>query len=579
MANPDTAEASSQDQTTQVTPIITRAPLCTSQSSSASTSASSSFLTPSTSSSTLPVKRAYSFTSELFTTAASSFHPVPPPRSRVSHLPRSHLNLRNDSHVLLTTAMDPLPNDPNTLFLHPPFTNFPGAEKYPEGLTYNLMAENPGWFLDAADFVTFEETAPTNPRAIAYPTSLEPPRGWCPARKKDLKSRTEGWAEGEEPRLRCTFCRRTYAGVNAKSMWRRHVFEKHKIAMSNRREGPERPRGRGSGATKENRQPRHDRIVNIDIVPQALTNDPTEKSRFRTALPLPSHDVPSASQDNDCEEQSGKSSEQSSKKPLPTPTPPLTPHARLSDPASGSDDMSLKTPGSLDHLPYSPYDPSLTPSFRHCSPRLPSERPWRWDSPSNPLSNARNLSLSLLAGELGTKSLDSPLLALGKGGNPKGLAAQSPLLVLGTPDSNVKSRRSFPRFPISSQLVDSPLGRSPLSRRPAGVHRKTMSEVSDDWSFGIASPLPADPFVGEVAMPLNGALPSTYAESPILRRDTYPVQGLGIGLLEPFTLNGKPLGSSGYPPLENNEVDGPDSLDNSPTKSLRPRKRQRTSSS
>jgi hypothetical protein len=36
--------------------------------------------------------------------------------------------------------------------------------------------------------------------------------------------------------------------VNAKSMWRRHVFEKHKIAMANRRNDMERPRGRNSNS-------------------------------------------------------------------------------------------------------------------------------------------------------------------------------------------------------------------------------------------------------------------------------------------------------------------------------------------
>jgi len=131
--------------------------------------------------------------------------------------------------------------------IHPPFDTFPNAHMFPDGLTYNLLAENPEWFLDPSDFAS---QGNTNPNAIAYPLHLEPPRGWCPAKKKDLKERGgDGWPEGEEPRLRCTFCRRTYAGVNAKSMWRRHVFEKHKIAMSNRRDGnSDRPRGRGSGS-------------------------------------------------------------------------------------------------------------------------------------------------------------------------------------------------------------------------------------------------------------------------------------------------------------------------------------------
>ena len=249
--SPPATQTAQADSSKSSPPFTARMPLSTSLSFTASSSSSSS--APSSSSS-FPLKRSYSAssTSDLFTTAASSFHPVAPQRARPAPISRHPSQLRNDPHVLLSTVMDPSPNDPNTLFLHPPFNSFPGAEDHPEGLTYNLMADNPGWFLDAYDFISYEDTTVPNPNAIAYPTTLEPPRGWCPARKKDLKSRgADTWPEGEEPRLRCTFCRRTYAGVNAKSMWRRHVFEKHKIAMANRRDGPERPRGRGSGATSK----------------------------------------------------------------------------------------------------------------------------------------------------------------------------------------------------------------------------------------------------------------------------------------------------------------------------------------
>ncbi|KAK1232705.1 hypothetical protein PQX77_004181 [Marasmius sp. AFHP31] len=442
------------------------------------------------------------------------------------------------------------------------------------------MADNPGWFLDASDFVSYEETTSPNPNAIPYPTSLEPPRGWCPARKKDLRSRgADSWPEGEEPRLRCTFCRRTYAGVNAKSMWRRHVFEKHKIAMANRRDGPERPRGRGSGATKENRQPKHDRIVNIDVVPQSLNNDPSQRSKFRSTMTSTAPEDSSSQMEVEMEmDDSEKSANPSPEKDRSNPpTPPLTPHGRSSDPASGSDDIPLKTPGSLGHLPSSPYDPSLTPTFRHCSPTRPSEQPWRWDSPSNPLTQARNLSLSLLAGELGTKSLDSPLLALNKGGSSKGasLGSRSPLLALGTPDTNVKPRRFFPRFPMASHLMESPMGQSPLGRRPlGGAHKKTFSEVSDDWSLDTSSPSRADPFVGggvPFAEPLLN--PSTPAESPVLRRDGYKGRGLGIGLLEPFTLHANPH-ESPKEPLDQDDGPGPGSLANSPRSTPFPKRRR-----
>jgi hypothetical protein len=183
---------------------------------------------------------------DFLTPAATSFKPRPYTPADSSVHPTTPLARNIDAHPLPTPAMDPLPSDPDVIFLHPPFTSFPNSPLYPDGLTFQLMAENPNWFLDAHDFVSLHNP---NANLIPYPPHLEPPRGWCPAKKKDLKDRgSEGWPEGEEPRLRCTFCRRTYAGVNAKSMWRRHVFEKHKIAMSNRRDGSDRPRGRGSNS-------------------------------------------------------------------------------------------------------------------------------------------------------------------------------------------------------------------------------------------------------------------------------------------------------------------------------------------
>jgi hypothetical protein len=146
--------------------------------------------------------------------------------------------------------MDPTPDDPDATFLHPPFLEFTGPN-FPEGLTYTIMLEHPEWFLDANDYKSATNDSPS---AVAYPAQLEPPRGWCPGKKKELKQLgADGWPEGEEPRLRCTFCRRTYAGVNAKSMWRRHVYEKHRIAMANRRDGTERVRGRQSNSKFKSR--------------------------------------------------------------------------------------------------------------------------------------------------------------------------------------------------------------------------------------------------------------------------------------------------------------------------------------
>lgn len=154
-------------------------------------------------------------------------------------------------------------DDPGVVFLHPPFDELP--DKCLGRVTYALMAANPEWFLDPADFKRVEGLGPecdddgdgdgeapalivNKPNAIAYPTFLEPPRGWCPTRYKHLlEDEREREQEhmfrpsrlSDAPTLRCTFCRRKYAGVNAKSMWRRHVLEKHRIPMQNRREGAE----------------------------------------------------------------------------------------------------------------------------------------------------------------------------------------------------------------------------------------------------------------------------------------------------------------------------------------------------
>lgn len=184
-----------------------------------------------------------------FAPADQSFKPRPYIRNCAS------LNFGNSSSNPSTapaiSAMDPSPSDPGTVFIHPPFNEFPDSHLHPEGLSYSLLAEHTEWFLDEVDYVSFTPTSDRH-EAITYPPQLEPPRGWMPTKKKDAQVLgADSWPEGEEPRLRCTFCRRTYAGINARSMWRRHVYEKHNIVMVNRREGADPPRvGRGSQSTQ-----------------------------------------------------------------------------------------------------------------------------------------------------------------------------------------------------------------------------------------------------------------------------------------------------------------------------------------
>ncbi|KAF7984327.1 hypothetical protein HWV62_15323 [Athelia sp. TMB] len=125
-------------------------------------------------------------------------------------------------------AMDPSPSDPQAIFIHPPFTTFPDSHLYPDGLTYAILAANPDWFLDPRDFVS---VILGTSDAIQYPIKLEPPR------KRNLKALgADGVTESGDPKFRCTFCRKSYSGENAKSMWRRHVVKRHGIAMSNRRD-------------------------------------------------------------------------------------------------------------------------------------------------------------------------------------------------------------------------------------------------------------------------------------------------------------------------------------------------------
>lgn len=384
-------------------------------------------------------------------------------------------------------GMDPQASDPNVLFVHPPFTTFPDSHMYPDGLTYPIMAENPEWFLDANDFVSQNNP---NPNAIPYPPHLEPPRGWCPAKKKDLRDRgSDGWPEGEEPRLRCTFCRRTYAGVNAKSMWRRHVFEKHKIAMSNRRDGNERPRGRGSNSVylsenvfvqpsnsssaEENgsvgpgkvRDEAHDKLVSMEVTPQTDPLNVSHKSRFRSLLPteetrrhhdrskvkvnqagtsaprIPQSEFPAFA--DDVYMSHADSASQSDAPPI---SPPLTP-PYSSDPLNSSVESSdgpapASPPPSRPVVPPSPYDPLLTPSFRHSPARLPSDQPWRFPSPSHPLhSRARELSLSMLVRDFNSPTAKGPLMIDG-----------SPRVITVSPFSSSRSKLNFPELDTPESL-------------------------------------------------------------------------------------------------------------------------------
>jgi hypothetical protein len=362
--------------------------------------------------------------------------------------------------------MDPTPDDEDAIFIHPPFADFPDAHMYKEGLTYNVMAANPNWFLDPVDYQTVNGG---NPTALKYPTQLEPPRGWCPTKKKEAK---EGWPEGEEPRLRCTFCRRTYAGVNAKSMWRRHVFEKHKIAMSNRRADNQERKGRNANSTSVASADEPRRLANSwpseenkedggkSSVPrgaaraeqelEAVIKAPGMKHKSRSTGQLFDNRRPSISR---C--RTTRHTEDSSSDEDPGQSQAIEPQLVASDSSMSfgtetSDIFHMATSSStppltpgvspssstrfVNTVEESPYNPLLTPSFRHSPARLPSDQPWRFPSPSHPLhSSARELSLSMLVcGEASplVSGLDvSPVVLLSAGERSKRSIFSSPFAV------------------------------------------------------------------------------------------------------------------------------------------------------
>ncbi|TDL28364.1 hypothetical protein BD410DRAFT_811517 [Rickenella mellea] len=439
-----------------------------------------------------------------FTSAAATFKPRPyhaHSSHSVPHRKREQSPIPHNPNP--APPPDPTPDDPDATFIHPPFENFPNAHLHSDGLTYNVMAQNPEWFLDPGDFVY---PLNPNPMAIPYPSTLEPPRGWCGSiKKKDVKEKGDGWPEGEEPRLRCTFCRRTYAGINAKSMWRRHVFEKHKIAMANRRDGPE--RGRGSRtANKENKQGAskdktmyghqnrnysfghqveendHENSFNHSSTKHSAGVPLAAKSRLRSLLPIgtpqsmSTSDSPRLSQDifSPYEPElsySGSNLDTSLSSPFSSPNRPSAALPPQLSPALNSVLLTKVVPSS-------PYDPTKTPAFKHTAQHLPSEQPWRFPSPSHPLhSSPDELCLGVAVGGITGEGLHSAYIP-----------------VLSSPASALKSVRTPLVLPSSpfTPARSSPLKRKFTAGKVLGFDiRRTMSESDMDLTLrGVPKPEP-----------------------------------------------------------------------------------------
>jgi hypothetical protein len=351
----------------------------------------------------------------------------------------------------------------------------------------------------------------------------------------------------------------------------------------------------------------------MDVAPHTEPRNVSHKSKFRSLLPAPTPEEPRPRRNSTRDTYISPTSPVSrtsqgelvgeerpprhhplSRSHIPPLSPPLTPQASTSsDPTnpsmeSGSSMFSMSSAPVLPVVPPSPYDPLLTPSFRHSPPRLPSDQPWRFPSPSHPLhSRSRELSLSMLIRDLNSPiRKGSPII----GESPRMIQASpmpSPhrfnstsnkqsMLDLDTPESMAKLPRPSPRALFARGRIAVPLGdhsprersryriqESPLhrnSRTMPRTHKHSSSELTDDWLSEVSltastssldtSELLAntDPFVtmysswGSIERASaqdNASSPATSseAESPVLRNSTLPSgAGLGIGLLGPFTL-------------------------------------------
>jgi hypothetical protein len=183
---------------------------------------------------------------------------------------------------------------------------------------------------------------------------------------------------------------------------------------------------------------------------------------------------------------------------LPSQSTPFTPHS-----LSSKVRHSLKTA--------SPYDPLVTPTFRHSTPRLPSDQPWRFPSPSHPLhSAARELSLAAVVhGEahsmppsilevspvvFGARGAvaDSPTVSIPPGGNRgflqlNGSAKRTPCF----PKPSPRRLFSLPT-PLRSrrwQLPDSPFAQNFRTPKSSGSSLLSTSSgtVESDPSLSPAS--------------------------------------------------------------------------------------------
>jgi hypothetical protein len=180
-------------------------------------------------------------------------------------------------------------------------------------------------------------------------------------------------------------------------------------------------------------------------------------------------------------------------------------------------------------LPSSPYDPRATPSFRHSPPRLPSDQPWRFPSPSHPLHSKADISLGQVA-----------------------INSSSPSAV------------SAPHIDVSPVYIAPRSGRSSVFHTPSGLNQGHGINLS------ASKPTPRRLFMsGGVPASLTERLRKAYRpaeESPLRHSNFTPrfskiLDSLDSGIVDPFSfegaIRGTPAAGSDSPPTTSPESDSP----------------------
>jgi hypothetical protein len=271
-----------------------------------------------------------------------------------------------------------------------------------------------------------------------------------------------------------------------------------------------------------------------------------------------------------------------------SPTPPPN------SPRSVSPEVAYPREASPSHplpvIPMSPYNPLTTPSFRHSPPRLPSDQPWRFPSPSHPLHfTPSDVSLSMVMHEQASPSgiisapsaIDvSPVMIAPRDG--KASSFNTPSVVLfGKKDMGRSATKPTPRRLFISSTLPTPiterlsLDRSGEGSSPRRIGNRGTPRTSravrlastrlkmSGVAIGSPSVFGEDPFgnnlygpMVESGRPFSGRaiatpLSSPSADSPVVRTRRYVSNDLvkstlnrelfskdpaiGLGLLEAFS--------------------------------------------